>query len=106
MRWWEFDIGWFYICMLRALGLCKIRRMAPKPNFVDEPRHVDLETLQVILVNRMHVLRDYTRKVTLPVLRIERRADRSRFTCRSSNNSHRSRVPGAPDRIMGAGERQ
>ena len=77
MRWWEFDIGWFYICMLRALGLCKIRRMAPKPNFVDEPRHVDLETLQVILVNRMHVLRDYTRKVTLPVLRIERRADRS-----------------------------
>jgi stearoyl-CoA desaturase (delta-9 desaturase) len=51
--------------------------MAPKPNFADEPRHVDLETLQVILVNRMHVLRDYTRKVTLPVFRTERRANRS-----------------------------
>jgi stearoyl-CoA desaturase (delta-9 desaturase) len=51
--------------------------MAPKPNVSDEPRHVDLETLQVILVNRMHVLRDYTRKVTLPVLRTEWRANRS-----------------------------
>ena len=76
-RWWEIDIGWLYICTLRALGMCKVRRMAPKPNVADEPRHVDLETLQVILVNRMHVLRDYTRKVTLPVLRTERRANRS-----------------------------
>ncbi len=84
VRWWEFDIGWFYICTLRALGMCKIRRVAPKPNFADEPRHVDLETLQVILVNRMHVLRDYTRKVTLPVLRTERRANRSNSLLRKA----------------------
>ena len=24
-RWWEFDIGWFYICILRTLGLAKLR---------------------------------------------------------------------------------
>lgn len=77
LRWWEIDIGWFYIRALQAVGLCRVRRVAPKPNVVDEPRHVDLEMLQVILVNRMHVLRDYTRKVTLPVLRTERRANRS-----------------------------
>jgi stearoyl-CoA desaturase (delta-9 desaturase) len=32
--------------------------------------------LQAVLVNRMHVLRDYTSHVTLPVLRRERLADR------------------------------
>lgn len=24
-KWWEFDIGWMYICILRILGLAKIR---------------------------------------------------------------------------------
>jgi stearoyl-CoA desaturase (delta-9 desaturase) len=25
-RWWEFDIGWMYICILRTLGLATLRR--------------------------------------------------------------------------------
>ena len=24
-KWWEFDIGWMYICILKALGLAKLR---------------------------------------------------------------------------------
>ena len=24
-RWWEFDLGWFYICILKSLGLAKLR---------------------------------------------------------------------------------
>jgi stearoyl-CoA desaturase (delta-9 desaturase) len=24
-KWWEFDIGWMYICILQALGLAKLR---------------------------------------------------------------------------------
>jgi stearoyl-CoA desaturase (delta-9 desaturase) len=76
MRWWEFDIGWMYINILKALGLCKVRRVAPTPVFSDEPRAVDVETLKAVLQNRMHVLRDYTRRVTLPVLRTEKIADR------------------------------
>lgn len=76
VRWWEFDIGWMYITILRAIGLCKVRRLAPKPRLADDPRPVDIETLAAVLQNRMHVLRDYTRKVTLPVLRIEKRANR------------------------------
>jgi stearoyl-CoA desaturase (delta-9 desaturase) len=24
-KWWEFDIGWMYICILRTLGLAKLR---------------------------------------------------------------------------------
>jgi len=75
VRWWEFDIGWMYITIMRAVGLCKVRRLAPKPKIAADPRPVDIETLTAVLQNRMHVLRDYTRKVTLPVLRVEKRAN-------------------------------
>jgi stearoyl-CoA desaturase (delta-9 desaturase) len=75
VRRWEFDIGWMYICIFRALGLCKVRRVAPKPN-VAQSRQVDLETLQAVLVNRMHVMREYTQNVTLPVLKTEHLAER------------------------------
>ncbi len=75
VQWWEFDIGWLWINILRALGMCKVRRLAPAPRLESRPQ-VDMQTLQAVLVNRMHVLRDYTRSVTLPELRSERLADR------------------------------
>ena len=76
VRWWEFDIGWMYINILRALGLCRVRRTAPKITLADAPRAVDLETVKAVLTNRMHVMREYSRKVTLPVLRTEKAAAR------------------------------
>ncbi len=73
VRRWEFDIGWMYICIFRALGLAKVRKVAPRPQFAREPaRNVDLDNVKAIIVNRMHVLRDYSRQVTLPVLHRER----------------------------------
>ncbi len=73
VRRWEFDIGWMYICIFRALGLAKVRKVAPRPQFAREPaRNVDLDNVRAIIVNRMHVLRDYSRQVTLPVLHRER----------------------------------
>ncbi len=77
MRPWEFDIGWLYITIFKALGLCKVRRVAPEPQFAPAPRQVDLDTLKAVLVNRMHVLRDYSAKVTLPVFRREAAVDAS-----------------------------
>jgi stearoyl-CoA desaturase (delta-9 desaturase) len=75
VRWWEFDIGWFYIVVLRTLGLCHVRRVAPTPGRV-KARQVDLQTLQAVLVNRMHVLRAYTSDVTLPELKKVKLADK------------------------------
>jgi len=75
VQWWEFDIGWMWITVLRTLRLCKVRRLAPAPR-LDSGPSIDMQTLQAVLVNRMHVLRDYTRSVTLPELRSERLADR------------------------------
>ena len=75
VRSWEFDIGWLYICVLRALKLAKVNKVAPRPMLKPSPRQsVDIENLRAIIVNRMHVLRDYTKQVTLPVLRRERAA--------------------------------
>lgn len=74
MRPWEFDIGWLYIRVFQAVGLAKVRRVAPRPKVKPAPgRTVDLDTLRAVIVNRMHVLREYTRHVTLPVFRMELR---------------------------------
>lgn len=73
VRKWEFDIGWLYICVMRAMRLVKVNKVAPRPVLEKAPRkHADLDNLRAIIVNRMHVLRDYTKEVTLPVLKRER----------------------------------
>jgi stearoyl-CoA desaturase (delta-9 desaturase) len=71
---WEFDIGWLYIRIFQVLGLAKVIRVAPQAPVVAKTRaHVDLETVRAVIVNRMHVLRDYSRKVTIPVFREQMR---------------------------------
>lgn len=73
IRKWEFDIGWLYIKVLQFLRLAKINRVAPRPSIDHEPDlQVDVENLRAIIVNRMHVLRDYTKQVTIPVFRAEK----------------------------------
>ncbi len=73
VRRWEFDIGWLYICLFQVLGLAKVKKVAPKPVLQSPPStQIDLENLRAIIVNRMHVLRDYTKQVTLPVFRNEK----------------------------------
>jgi stearoyl-CoA desaturase (delta-9 desaturase) len=70
---WEFDIGWLYIRIFQALGLARVLRVAPEPVKIEPRSHIDLENVRAVIVNRMHVLRDYTRNVTLPVFREELR---------------------------------
>ena len=68
----EFDIGWLYITILRALGLAKVNKVAPRPVLQKQPdSNIDIENLRAIIINRMHVLRDYTKQVTVPVFRKE-----------------------------------
>jgi stearoyl-CoA desaturase (delta-9 desaturase) len=70
IRPWELDIGWGVARVLSWVGLAKIRRVAPRPE-VTPGRSVDLETARAVIVNRMHVLRNYTRTVTVPVIKRE-----------------------------------
>ncbi|MGD9842576.1 MAG: fatty acid desaturase [Steroidobacteraceae bacterium] len=63
---WEFDPGWALISFFKFFGLAKVHRTAPTPVMVTG-KHVDLETVRAVIVNRMHVVRNYTRTVMLPV---------------------------------------
>lgn len=72
IRPWEFDIGWLYIRIFSVFGLAKVKKVAPEPVREASPGPLDVETLRAIIVNRMHVLRDYTQQVTLPVLKREK----------------------------------
>lgn len=70
-RWWEFDIGWFYIRTLQLLHLARVRKVAPRPIFVPEKKSIDLDTVRAIVVGRLHVMAQYARDVMVPVLRDE-----------------------------------
>ena len=67
----EFDIGWVYIKLLGALGLAKVRRVAPMPAVDEERNHIDLETVKAVIMARLHVLRDYASHVTIPTMKLE-----------------------------------
>lgn len=79
---WEFDIGWVYIRIFQTLGLARVIRVAPSPAKVEPRVHIDLENVRAVIVNRMHVLRDYTRNVTLPVFREELRVAGGKLSSR------------------------
>lgn len=64
-----------YITIFKSVGLCKVRRVVPQPQLASASRQVDIETLMAVLVNRMHVLRDYAHKVVLPVFYLEAQVD-------------------------------
>jgi stearoyl-CoA desaturase (delta-9 desaturase) len=77
IRPWELDIGWGVARVLSWVGLAKIRRVAPRPE-VTPGGSIDLETARAVIINRMHVLRNYTRSVTIPVIKREMRRLRAR----------------------------
>src|SRR5262249_44076161 len=66
---WEIDIGWLWIKLFSALGLARVRWVAPRPRLARRRRELDAETVKGLFVNRMHVLRAYSRRVVLPVCR-------------------------------------
>jgi stearoyl-CoA desaturase (delta-9 desaturase) len=66
---WEFDIGWMWVCIFRALGLARVRYVAPRPHLEHKRSELDADTVHALFTNRMHVLRDYARRVVLPVCR-------------------------------------
>ena len=77
-KWWEIDLGWFYIRSLELIGLANVNRTAPKTDFVPTKRAVDLDTVKALLRNRFHVLKLYGSKVIRPTLKMEFKGIRAR----------------------------
>ena len=59
MKWYEFDIGWIYVCALQALGLATVKKVAPTPRFSAPKPVLDHQTLQAVITNRYDVLARY-----------------------------------------------
>lgn len=74
---WEFDFGWQAVRVLRFFGLAKVLKVAPRPVRLRTARPPDQDTLSAVVTNRLHVLRDYQRRVLRPVVR-ELRRERGR----------------------------
>ena len=70
-KWWEVDLGWFYIRLLSLFGLVKVRRRAPQPTRILNKEIIDLETAKAIVTSQLHVMADYAQKVTLPTFHAE-----------------------------------
>ena len=60
-QWYEFDLGWVYIRALSAVGLAKVRRVAPKLKFEAQKPEADHQTLEAVLTHRYHVATSYAR---------------------------------------------
>lgn len=58
-KWYEFDIGWFYIQVLSALGLAKVKKLAPKLKLESGKVAVDERTLQGVITHRYEILARY-----------------------------------------------
>jgi len=63
LRWYEFDLGWAYITVLKALGLATVRKQAPKVKLDPSRWEVDAQTLQAVIAHRYDVLARYTRSM-------------------------------------------
>lgn len=72
-KWWEFDIGWFYIRLMQMFGLARVRRVAPRPLRDPHKSSVDMDTLVAIIGNRFQIMSHYGRDVLARVYRDEMR---------------------------------
>ena len=63
VKWYEVDLGWIYICILEALGLATVKKVAPKPRFAEPKAAADLETLHAVIANRYDVLSRYAKSL-------------------------------------------
>lgn len=59
-RWFEFDLGWCYIQVLRFFKLATVRKVAPKLKLESVSSGVSLSTLQGVITHRYEVLARYS----------------------------------------------
>jgi len=84
IKWYEIDVGWWYIRAMQSVGLAKVKKTPPKARLV-EARPVDHNTLEAIIANRYDVMARYAKAVKsayneeLEKLKEGRAADYSHF---------------------------
>lgn len=72
IKWWEFDLGWMYICILSFLGLAKVKKLPPKLARNEGKMSVDIDTVKAVISNRFQVMSNYYKGVIRPILNLEK----------------------------------
>ena len=72
VKWWEFDLGWFYIRCLSLLGLAKVKKLPPQLATQKGKMSVDLDTVKAVISNRFQIMSHYYKQVVKPTLSIEK----------------------------------
>ena len=62
-KWYEFDIGWLYIRSMAALGLAKVKRVAPKVRLNTSKTVCDIDTLHAVMAHRYEVMARYAKSL-------------------------------------------
>jgi stearoyl-CoA desaturase (delta-9 desaturase) len=76
-RWFEFDIGWFYIRVLELLGQARVKNVAGRIRLDRSKTECDFDTLQAVITHRYDVLAKYARYLAgLTQQEVERLAHR------------------------------
>ena len=71
VKWWEFDIGWMYINIFSALGLAKVKKLAPKAVIDSNKQAIDNDTVMALVMNRFQVMSNYASDVIKQVYKEE-----------------------------------
>ena len=70
-KWWELDIGWFYIRSFELLRLAHVKKIPPELTINAEKTHIDVETVKAVVANRFQVMANFAREVLQHVHREE-----------------------------------
>jgi stearoyl-CoA desaturase (delta-9 desaturase) len=71
VKWWELDLGWWYIRGLAALRLARVKRVPPRSVYDPEKIRCDLDTVRAVAHDRFQVMASYAREVIYSVCRSE-----------------------------------
>jgi stearoyl-CoA desaturase (delta-9 desaturase) len=76
-KWYEFDMGWFYIRVLEIFGLAKPRRVPKSPIYDPQKNIIDEDTVAAVLASKYELLQKLsitTKKITQAYMKQSRRA--------------------------------
>jgi len=62
-RWYEFDLGWFYIRTMELLGLAQVKKVVPELKLDTSKTRCDLATVQAVITHRYEVLAKYAKSL-------------------------------------------
>ncbi len=62
-KWYEFDIGWFYIRILEILGQARVKKIAPTLRLAPARPTIDRDTVQAVILHRYDVLARYLKSL-------------------------------------------